>query len=584
MIDPLENQLRLRFWRERRRGAKVGGQQTRSRRIRPSLDVLEDRATPSTFMVTNSVDPAGRLIPGSLRWAIVRANRSPSRNPVVEINPSVGGSITLHAGELRISNGLTIENAEGAPVTIRQATRNSRVLHVLANPRTKFVTVTGQEPASPITLTGGRVRNSNGGGILVDNPNNVLALQYVSVIGNSAAETRNPLLGNKGNGGGVYSKGTLTLDHATVSGNIALGINNASGHGGGTFTDRGVTLIDSHVDGNKARNSSGIFNVFGSVEVVSGSTVSNNSPTGNGLPFGDLGGGGIGQTDGNVVIADSQVDNNRSNGMYSGGIGILLGGITVTVGSQIDGNSNNGPGGGIAANFGGAVVITDGSQVDGNTAAGIGGGIVNFSENFGIDVDDSEVSNNTVTNVQDTSAAAGLATLGENPVIAKVFVGIGRGDPSLKQALQLFVSACAQRVGLINAGVRAFPSGGEIQIGAGIASPLSGAIVISGGSTISGNQFTAVPSSRTPAAGYGGGIFGNLGPVTIDGSTISGNVASVDAGGVWNGFSLVISNSTVTGNRAAQLGGGIYNQGTFASMNNNISGNLPDNIYPQAGP
>ncbi len=513
----------------------------------------------------------------------MRANRSPSRNPTVEITPSVGGSITLHAGELRISNGLTIENAEATPVTIQQATRNSRVLHVLANPRTKFVTITGQEPTSQITLKGGRVRNSNGGGILVDDPQNVLTLQYADVVGNSVAQVSNPLLGAQGNGGGIYSRGTLTLDHATVSGNIAFGINNASGHGGGTYTDRGVTLVDSHVDGNKARNSSGIFNVFGSVEIVDGSTVNNNSPTGNGLPFGDLGGGGIGQTDGNVAIVDSQVDNNRSNGMYSGGIGILLGGITVTDGSQIDGNSNNGPGGGIAANFGGAVVIADSSQVDGNTSAGIGGGIVNFSENFGIDVDNSEVANNTVTNVQDTSAAAGLATLGENPLIAKVFVGIGRGDPSLKQALQLFVNACAQRVNLINAAVNAFPSNGQIQIGAGIASPLNGSIVIADGSTISGNQFTAVRSSKIPAAGYGGGIFANLGPLTIDGSTISGNVASVDAGGVWNGFSLVIRNSTVTGNRAAQLGGGIYNQGTFVTMNSNISGNVPDNIYPQTG-
>ena len=107
--------------------------------------------------------------------------------------------------------------------------------------------------------------------------------------------------------------------------------------------------------------------------------------------------------------------------------------------------------------------------------------------------------------------------------------------------------------------------------------------MIADGSTISGNQFTAVRSSKIPAAGYGGGIFGNLGSITIDGSTISGNVASVDAGGVWNGFSLVLRNSTVTGNRAAQHGGGIYNQGTFVSMNNNISGNLPDNIYPQTG-
>ena len=72
--------------------------------------------------------------------------------------------------------------------------------------------------------------------------------------------------------------------------------------------------------------------------------------------------------DGNVIISGSQVNNNKTIGMYSGGIVVLLGSATVTDGSQVDGNSNNGPGGGIAANFGGPVVVTNGSQVNGNAA------------------------------------------------------------------------------------------------------------------------------------------------------------------------------------------------------------------------
>src|SRR5262249_37725087 len=150
--------------------------------------------------------------------------------------------ITLRAGELSIRNGMTIENAEGAPVTIQQATRKSRILHVMANPRTRFVTVIGGGPTSTLTLTGGHVVNANGGGILVDNPQNVLTLLYTNVVGNSAAQVKNPLLGSKGNGGGIYSRGTLTLDHATVSGNKAFGLNTAAGHAGGTYTDQGITL------------------------------------------------------------------------------------------------------------------------------------------------------------------------------------------------------------------------------------------------------------------------------------------------------------------------------------------------------
>ena len=130
------------------------------------------------------------------------------------------------------------------------------------------MTITGLGATSPLTLTGGHVRNGNGGAILVDNPRNVLTLAYVNVVGNSAAQVNHPRLGAKGNGGGIYSSGTVTLDHTSVSCNSANGPNGASGHAGGVYTDQGVTLIASHVDSNTARNAAGILNVFGSVEVL----------------------------------------------------------------------------------------------------------------------------------------------------------------------------------------------------------------------------------------------------------------------------------------------------------------------------
>ena len=84
--------------------------------------------------------------------------------------------------------------------------------------------------------------------------------------------------------------------------------------------------------------------------------------------MGDLGGGGIGEMAGNVIVSASQVNNNTAVGMYSAGIVILLGGVTVTDGSQIEATPPMAPGGGIAANFEGAVAISQGSQVNGNTA------------------------------------------------------------------------------------------------------------------------------------------------------------------------------------------------------------------------
>jgi hypothetical protein len=552
----------------------------RPRAIRLALDVLEDRITPSTLLVTNALDPLGALVRGSLRWAVAQANLPRNQGSTIEITSAVPGVIALRAGKISVRSSVTIENESGHPLSIEQTSLNSRVFHIVNNPRTTAATITGLSAASPLTLTGGHVRNGNGGAILVDNPRNILTLSYVNVIGNSAVQMSRPRLGSSGNGGGIYSSGSVTLDHTSVSDNTVNGPNGASGHAGGVYTDQGVTLIASQIDSNTARNAAGLLNVFGSVEVLDGSKVNNNSSYGSSISSGDLGGGGIGEMAGNVIVSDSQVSNNTTVGMYSGGIVILLGGVTVTDGSQIDGNSNNGPGGGIAANFDGAVTISDGSQVDGNTGAGLGGGIVNFSDTFGISVTgESQVAHNTLTNDEDALATSGLISVGLDPTIERAFVSGGRGDGMLKAALQLFVNACAQRASLIEQAINAFPSSGTVEVGGGICSVLNGLIELTSGSDVSDNGFASTATGEA-AIGEGGGIFANLGSITIDGSTISGNIATGDGGGVWNGTSLSISNSLVTQNQAGDHGGGVFNQGTFTSSSTSVVDNTPDDIYP----
>jgi hypothetical protein len=551
----------------------------RHRAIRLGVDRLEERTTPSTFTVTSALDPRGVLVRGSLRWAVAQANLPRNQGSTVAISSAVPGSINLHAGQITIRSSLTIENESEHPLTIDQTTANSRVFDIVNNSRTNAATITGSGAASTLTLTGGHVRNGNGGAILVDNPRNILTLSYVNVVRNSAAQVNRPRLGTKGNGGGIYSSGSVTLNHTSVSGNSANGPNGASGHAGGVYTDQGVTLIASQIDSNSARNAGGLLNVYGSVEVLSGSTVNNNSSYGNSVNTGDLGGGGIGEMAGNVIVSDSQVSDNKTIGMYSGGIVSLLGGVTVTDGSQIDGNSNDGPGGGIAANFQGTVTISDGSQVDGNTGAGLGGGIVNFSDSFGISVTGgSEVSHDTLTNAENALATSGLISVGLQPRIERAIVSGGRGDALLTAALQLFVNACAQRAPMIQQAINAFPSGGSVEIGGGICSVLNGPIEIAGGSAISDNTFAS--KTGEPAIGDGGGVFANIGSITIDGSTISGNTATGDGGGIWNGTSLSITNSLVTQNQAGMSGGGVFNRGTFTSSTTSVVENTPDDIYP----
>jgi len=85
-------------------------------------------------------------------------------------------------------------------------------------------------------------------------------------------------------------------------------------------------------------------------------------------------------------------------------------------------------------------------------------------------------------------------------------------------------------------------------------------------STVSGNS----------ATGNGGGIY-NDGTLTITDSTISGNMASDSGGGIYNGRSsidngmpiggmLTLINSTVSDNRATSHGGGMVFSGTQAKI------------------
>jgi hypothetical protein len=71
--------------------------------FRLQLETLEDRATPSTLTVMNTLD---NLAPGSLRYAITYA----ARGDTIVFDPSLNGqAITLTGTELTISQNLTIQ-------------------------------------------------------------------------------------------------------------------------------------------------------------------------------------------------------------------------------------------------------------------------------------------------------------------------------------------------------------------------------------------------------------------------------------------------------------------------------------------
>jgi hypothetical protein len=83
-------------------------------------------------------------------------------------------------------------------------------------------------------------------------------------------------------------------------------------------------------------------------------------------------------------------------------------------------------------------------------------------------------------------------------------------------------------------------------------------------STISGNV--------TTSCGCGGGI-SNRATLTVNQSTITANSAYYCGGGIWNAGTLTINRSTVSGNSVGRTGGGINDYGAATINNSTISGN-----------
>ena len=81
--------------------------------------------------------------------------------------------------------------------------------------------------------------------------------------------------------------------------------------------------------------------------------------------------------------------------------------------------------------------------------------------------------------------------------------------------------------------------------------------------------------------GNGGGVYNSGGTLTINAATVSNNTAATNGGGVYNqtGATLNVNNSTVSGNTSGN-GGGVYNSGgTAALINSTISGNAGGGLY-----
>jgi len=205
--------------------------------------------------------------------------------------------------------------------------------------------------------------------------------------------------GNQGQGAnGIENRGTLTVDHSTLSGNNSAGDGAISNSGtltvehstlsgnfgflyGGIFNAGMLTVRKSSFEGNFSLLSGGGILNRGTL-IVDDSTFSGN--------FGFDGGGGI-YNRGTLTVRKSTFSENEG---FDGGGGIFNAGMLTVRKSSFEGNFSHNPGGGIF-NFG--TLTVDDSTFSENRAFGMGtpfgfgGGIANFGT---VTVDKSTFSGN----------------------------------------------------------------------------------------------------------------------------------------------------------------------------------------------
>jgi fibronectin-binding autotransporter adhesin len=329
------------------------------------------------FTPTRHGDPTpGACKPNdcSLREAVSAANSRPGPDTIVlragtiyDLAIAGRGDDTNAFGDLDVNGKLTIESSGQTRATI-DANRVDRVLDAHSALIVSRLVIRGGE-------TSGDPSNNCGCGIN-SQTNSPLTVARSKIVDNRTAA------GGYGVGGGINKGGTgdLTVTRSVVKNNQST--LDGAGIMDDSFGAR-VWIGRSRIVANTG-GAGGGFDEFGGEPVtIDHSTISGNHAVTNGPA-----GGGIVTESDHLLVRDSKILNNRSDGP-GGGIANYLG-RTIVLRSTIAGNHgkvNAGAGGGGIANLSlgqEATTVVRSSTVSGNRSNFNGGGIENVARESGI--------------------------------------------------------------------------------------------------------------------------------------------------------------------------------------------------------
>ena len=537
----------------------------------------------------------------SLREAVALADADKGPEAItISFNPIQHGTITLTAGQLELSRTtgkVTIDGGGGNVLTI-SGNNASRVLQVDAG-------VTAE--IDHLTITAGRA--DQGGGVL-----NLGALMVSgsTFAGNSATNAGGGIFNGAGaslvitnstfsgnSGSAISNAGTLTATNVTIAGNSGP----AAGGGGGIATTGTATLFNTIVANNMGGDVTGTLDPSSSHNLIGvdpklAALANYGGPTPTlalepsspaidagdnaltqaaglttdqrGLPRVANGTVDIGayevqpslvvnttadeatSVDGKLSLREAVAIVNAAPAEHSVTFAPSLSGATNLVLGPLNlANTSNqitirGPGS-AALRLNGkgeqwvfTIAANVTAEIDGLEISGAAGGIENAGDlTLAHDLIDGNVSAGGVIN-------SGTAMLSDSTISGNSRTGDGGG---ISNAGTINVSNCT--IANNNA---TYNNGGGIYNGGSASITLSG-------SRITGNS-----------AGFGGGIFNN-GSLTVTNSTLSGNSAQTDGGGIFNRGkgTLTLANSTITGDSAQTSGGGIFNNGTLTLSASTVS-------------
>jgi hypothetical protein len=307
----------------------------------------------------------------------------------------------------------------------------------------------------------------------------------------------------------VTSRGTLTVNHTTVSnGRSVPGSSSGESVGGGINNAGGVLNVNSStITRNHARTPSGIAAKGGGISssgttTVTDSTISantaNNDETRTGPISAPAAGGGIAAKGGTLTVRNSTISGNTASSTNSA----TQGGATASGGGIAALGGNPGPGG----NSTGVVTVITGSTLSGNVAiASTTGGGRPSARGGGMIANDiastntptptnqvTKLANNTVTG-NSTSASGGGTSVGGGVDLSTQ----GTGDVMTVVNNTIAANTSAQFSGIHESGPGSLTSTNNILAG--------NAITNCGGTITNGGHNLNFPASDTSCTGFANG-------------------------------------------------------------------------------